>query len=234
VTAWPARRLGLTAGVLSAALAGLIGWVVVHHRRPLSWDLALHFAALAHRTHSLTTVALTVTGSAEKVAYGVAAVGGLLGLRPRPWWLGALSGVAALGVGQLLRIGLAEWIRRPRPPAADWAAPAGGFALPSGHTTAATLAAGLLCWGLARTHSRAWRTLGVTAAVCWAVAVGATRIYLGVHWPTDVVGGWLLGTLLTVLAAAALLPLATSASGRARSASLRVQRPEQKQEGGQL
>jgi undecaprenyl-diphosphatase len=234
VTAGPARRLGVSAGVLGAALAGLIGWVAVHHRRPLSWDLALHSAALAHRTSVLTAVALAVTGSAEKLAYVVAAVGGLLALRPRPWWLGALSGAAVLGLGQLLRIGVADWIRRPRPPSADWAAPAGGFALPSGHTTAATLAAGLLCWGLARTRSRGWRALGIVAAVCWAVAVGGTRVYLGVHWPTDVVGGWLLGTLLTVLAAAALLPLATGARGRAGSGAPRAQRPHQEREGGQL
>jgi PAP2 superfamily len=58
--------------------------------------------------------------------------------------------------------------------------------------------------GLARTLRGAWRATGITVAACWAVAVGLTRVYLGVHWPTDVLGGWLFGTLLTVLAAAAL------------------------------
>jgi membrane-associated phospholipid phosphatase len=85
-----------------------------------------------------------VTGTAEGLAYVVAAVGGLLALRRRPWWLGGLVGVAVLGLGQLLRLGVATWIGRARPPATDWAAPAGGYALPSGHTTTATLAAGLL------------------------------------------------------------------------------------------
>jgi membrane-associated phospholipid phosphatase len=234
VTDAPGRRLAVVASALGAALAALIGWVEIHRRRPLSWDVALHAAALHHRTPSLTAVALAVTTSAEGMAYAVAAVGGFLALRPRPWWLGALAGAAVLAVGQLLRLGIASWVGRARPPTADWAAPAGGYALPSGHTTTATLAAGLLCLGLARTKSGVWRATGITVAVCWAVTVGATRVYLGVHWPTDVLGGWLLGTLLTVLAAAALLRAAGPAAMPARSAPLGPQRPEQQPEGGQL
>jgi membrane-associated phospholipid phosphatase len=130
----------------------------------------------------------------------------------------------------LLRLGLATWIGRSRPPAADWVAPAGGYALPSGHTTTAALGAGLLCLGLARALSGAWRVAGITVAVCWAVTVGLTRVYLGVDWPTDVLGGWLLGTLFTVLAA--LLLLGAAAPGR--SGLLRAQRLQQQHEGGQL
>jgi undecaprenyl-diphosphatase len=197
-------------------------------------DLALHAAALHHRSPAVTAAALAVTGTAEGTAYLVAAVGGWLALRPRPWWLGALAGAALLGVGQLLRLGLATWIGRPRPPAADWAAPAGGYALPSGHTTTATLAAGLLCLGLARTLRGGWRGVAVAVAVCWAVAVGATRVYLGVHWPTDVLGGWLFGALLIVLATAALARGAGPAPGRPRSGPPGAQRPKQQRQRGQL
>jgi undecaprenyl-diphosphatase len=234
VTEAPGRRLGAAACIAGAALAALIGWVAVHDRRPLALDLTLHAAALAHRAPALTSAALVVTTSGEGLAYAVAAAGGLLALRPRPWWLGVVTGVAALGLGQLLRLGLAAWIGRARPPAADWAAPAGGYALPSGHTTTATLAAGLLCLGLARCLRGASRAIGIAVAVCWALAVGLTRVYLGVHWPTDVLGGWLFGTLLTVLAAAALLHAAGSPAGRRRSGPLGAQRPEQQHEAGQL
>jgi undecaprenyl-diphosphatase len=187
----------------------LISWVVGHHGRPLSWDLALHAAALHHRSPSLTTVAIVLTTTAEACAYVLAAIGGLLALRPRPWWMGAVAGAALLGAGQLIRIGLATGIGRARPPSSDWTWQAGGPALPSGHTTTATLGAGLLCLGVARCLRGARRIACLALAVAWAGAVGATRIYLGVHWPTDVLGGWLLGALLTVLAGQ-LLTLATA------------------------
>ena len=199
------RRLAVAGCALAAAFAGLVAWVMVHPAHTPALDLTLHAAAVRHRTPSGVTVARAITNSAEGFAFAVAALGGVLALRPRQWWLAAAVGAAALGLGQLVRLGLSVAIARPRPPAADWATAAGGYALPSGHTTTATLAAGLLCIGLARSLREPWRIVGMGIAACWAIAVGSTRVYLGVHWPTDVLGGWMLGALLSVLAAALLL-----------------------------
>ena len=60
---------------------------------------------------------------------------------------------------------------------------------------------GLLLWLLHRYGAGRvlWRT-AVAVAVVSVVGVGLTRIWLGVHWPTDVVGGWLFGALLVALA----------------------------------
>jgi undecaprenyl-diphosphatase len=226
------RTLVLIGGPLLGALAVLIGWVLAHHGRPLDWDLTLHAAAHGHRTRGLTTAAVLVTTSAQPLAYPLAAVGGLLALRPRQWWLGALVGAAILGAGQLVRLGLLVAIGRSRPPVADWASSASGFALPSGHTTTATLGAGLLCLGLAQVLRGSRRVTAVVLAVAWAVAVGATRVYLGVHWPSDVLAGWLLGALLTVLAAGILTAAGTlrppagagHASAQRRSGALAAQR----------
>lgn len=103
----------------------------------------------------------------------------------------ALLAVIVLLVGQSVRTGLMTVLHRSRPPAADWAAHASGHAFPSGHTSSSAIAAGLLTWGLLRfLPGRRGR---VPAGAWWlvALAVGCTRVYLGVHWPTDVLGGWL-------------------------------------------
>jgi len=198
------RRPAAWATVLALLFTGLLVWVALTHGRPLSWDRTLHAAALQHRAPPLTAAAKPVSVGVEVVAYTVSAVGGALLLRSWSWWRGALIGVGALIVGQVLRVGLAALIARDRPPRADWAATAAGYSFPSGHTVSATLAAGLLCLGLLRTIRSAWRIAGIAVALCWAILDGASRVYQGVHWPSDVLAGWLFGSALILLVAAVL------------------------------
>jgi membrane-associated phospholipid phosphatase len=76
-----------------------------------------------------------------------------------------------------------------------------GNGFPSGHTanaTAAALTALLLLWPRV---GRAGRAAGLVAAVAFALFVGVTRIALLVHWPSDVLGGWLLGLAVVPLTA---------------------------------
>jgi membrane-associated phospholipid phosphatase len=198
------RHSGLWASVLALLFTGLLVWVALNHGRPLGWDRTLHAAALQHRTPWLIAAAKPVSVGIEVVAYTVSAVGGVLLLRSRSWWRGALVGVGILIVGQVLRVGLAALIARARPPRADWAATAAGFSFPSGHTVSATLAAGLLCLGLLRTVHSAWRVAGFAVALCWAILDGVSRVYQGVHWPSDVLAGWLFGSALILLVDAVL------------------------------
>jgi membrane-associated phospholipid phosphatase len=198
------RRAAVCATVLALLFTGLLVWVALSHGRPLSWDRALHAAVLQHRAQVLIAAAKPVSVGVEVVAYTLSAVGGVLLLWPRSWWRGALAGVGALIVGQVLRVGLAALIARNRPPRADWAATAAGYAFPSGHTVSATLAAGLICLGLLRTVHSAWRIAGIALAVSWAILDGASRVYQGVHWPSDVLGGWLFGSALILSVAAVL------------------------------
>jgi membrane-associated phospholipid phosphatase len=150
---------------------------------------------IEHRTDWLTPVMRTVTeaGSALVVVPLVLAVG-LLARRMRGSWrplaFHALIVIGATLTSTVIKVVVA----RPRPNAAALVH-ALGYAFPSGHSTtaaAAWLTAAVLVgtW----TPSTALRlTLG-TVAVVVVVLVGVSRIYLGVHAPTDVLAGWALGT----------------------------------------
>ncbi|MCD9879903.1 phosphatase PAP2 family protein [Streptomyces guryensis] len=116
------------------------------------------------------------------------------------WWTALwLAGTCALG--SLLQQALKAAVDRPRP---VWSGPVDSAryaAFPSGHAMTATVVCGLLLWLLHRHRpGRAlWRTAVAVAAVS-VLGVGLTRVWLGVHWPSDVVGGWLLGAMLVALA----------------------------------
>lgn len=199
----PATGLLLALAAVCAALfAAAATTVAVRHGAPIAPELAALHWALAHRNEPLRSSAGAVTATGTGlIPYLMAVLAGLLAGRGALGRLRAvLCAVAVLAVGQAIRYGVMELLARPRPPVADWAGHASDYAFPSGHATTSALAAGILAWGIARhtrpAVARAWCVvLGV-----WAVAVGLTRVYLGVHWLGDVLAGWLLAAAVLALA----------------------------------
>ncbi|MFD5271860.1 phosphatase PAP2 family protein [Streptomyces sp. NPDC058335] len=123
--------------------------------------------------------------------------------RRAAWWTAAWL-VTVSAVGTVLQQGLKAALGRERPVWTDPVDSAHYAAYPSGHALTATVVLGLLLWLLHRHGAGAalWRT-AVAVAVVSVVGVGLTRVWLGVHWPTDVLGGWLMGAMLVSLAIAA-------------------------------
>ncbi|MGW3988836.1 phosphatase PAP2 family protein [Streptomyces sp. NPDC004830] len=107
----------------------------------------------------------------------------------------------AVAFGTLLQQGVKAAVDRPRPVWPDPVDSAHYAAFPSGHAMTATVVCGLLLWLLHRhgVTRAVWRT-ALAVAVVSVVGVGLTRIWLGVHWPSDVMGGWLLGATVVALA----------------------------------
>jgi undecaprenyl-diphosphatase len=200
--------------VLFAALfAALAGIVLTRHGTPYGLDTGPLHWSVAHRPHAMAVTARAVTAAGTgPYPYLAAAAGGFLagGRTARRGVPTALFAMVVLLAGQGVRTLLMVVLHRARPPVADWAAHASGHSFPSGHTASGAMAAGLLAWGLLR----AWPGTGgrIGAGLCGlaALAIGCTRVYLGVHWVTDVLGGWLFaGCWLAV----ALPPLTRYASG---------------------
>ncbi|MFQ5851625.1 MAG: bifunctional DedA family/phosphatase PAP2 family protein [Candidatus Binatia bacterium] len=109
----------------------------------------------------------------------------------RDWWnLFGLFLVA--GVGKILQIILKILFHRPRP--VPQLVEAYGYSFPSGHAFSAMIVYGFLVYMVWKfIESRAWRVILVSMSVLLIVLVGMSRIYLNVHWLTDVLGGYVAG-----------------------------------------
>ncbi|MFJ1797922.1 phosphatase PAP2 family protein [Streptomyces sp. NPDC088180] len=121
------------------------------------------------------------------------------GARPLALWVAATSLISTL-----LQQALKAAVGRERPQWPDPVDSAHYAAFPSGHAMTAVVTCGLFVW-LLRLHGAGPGARGavLAVAVVSAIGVAATRVYLGVHWLTDVVGGALLGVAVVALSAAA-------------------------------
>jgi undecaprenyl-diphosphatase len=106
----------------------------------------------------------------------------------------ALLVVAAVGGGMLLSSALKLGFERPRPDLVPHAARVYTASFPSGHAMLSAVTYLTLGALLARVQpSRRLKAFLIGLAVTLTILVGASRVYLGVHWPSDVLAGWCVG-----------------------------------------
>ena len=147
-------------------------------------ELRTAWPPLAGAATGLTTLGGTAA------TLGVASAASLLLLLRRAPARALLIALPVL-VERSLADGLKEWTGRPRPSFELDCLPH-SLAFPSGH--AANSMTALLITALIAAPPHLRRTAAI-AAVTLSVVVGLTRVILGVHWPSDVIGGWALGLL---------------------------------------
>ncbi|MER8182328.1 phosphatase PAP2 family protein [Kitasatospora sp. NPDC094015] len=197
-SARPSRTAVLAAAVPLLLFGLLTALLARHGWGPTAAERSLHAWAVSHRPAAAVRAADLLTDlGAGAVPYLAAGLAGVLAVRhplsPHRRAARLLGPIAVLALGQLLRHGLMQAFARPRPPAADWvAASPSGYAYPSGHAFTAAVAAGLLGWAVTRSVRRRLAAPLLALLAATAMAIGLTRIYLGVHWPLDVLAGWLL------------------------------------------
>lgn len=162
----------------------------------------------AHRDPAFTVAMIVITDVGSTFVMACAATGVTAWCAwKRRWWAAATVATTALGAGLLVKVGKAA-VGRARPPRAGQLVVETNQSFPSGHALVSVAVLGVLAavavYSQRRWAPRVWTTAGVVFAVG---LIGFTRLYLGVHWPTDILAGWLIATswlTLCLLAAATL------------------------------
>jgi membrane-associated phospholipid phosphatase len=181
--------------VLSAAGFGFLLWGVLANSGLTLADPGITTFVAGHRLAWLTPVMelLTWLGSSFFIVPFGVLVGGYLWRRRRSWRPLVMMAVAFLGAAGLYDI-VKPAVGRARPAAAlQVGGPDIGNAFPSGHATQTISFYGMLAVVLIISYAPRLRWPFVIGAALVALVVGASRLYLGVHWLTDVLGGYALG-----------------------------------------
>lgn len=105
----------------------------------------------------------------------------------KKWYKAIIIG-AGLGGAEVLNLILKALFARPRPELWERLIVEQSFSFPSGHAMASSALAFTVILILWRTK---WRIPGLIGMLSFMVYIGFTRLYLGVHYPTDIVAGWL-------------------------------------------
>lgn len=189
--------LGLTLGLgLGAALLSLYLFSVladeVMEQDTEQLDYAVLYVLRQAESPALNWAASFVSLlGAEILAVLMVVLLGILALQRR--W-GAAVGLLLTVVGaQLLNNVLKDWFQRTRPAPVEGLIPAQAFSFPSGHAMVAAafyLFVGYLAWRLLPGR---WRIICAALLVTVALLIGLSRLYLGVHYLTDVVAGYVAG-----------------------------------------
>ena len=208
---WPRRRLekheliwlggGLTITVLLYAFVALTGEVIEGDTRALDTAVLL---ALREADDPATPVGpqwleiamldLTALGGPTVIWLIVLSVVGFLCLQAR--YRTAIVVAVAAGSGELMNHLLKALFERPRPSVVPHLRDVTTASFPSGHAMESAivyLTLGVMLMRVAERRITKLYCLGVAVLVTFLV--GASRVYLGVHYPSDVLGGWILGFL---------------------------------------
>jgi membrane-associated phospholipid phosphatase len=188
---------GLLVAALCTALAYLAYWTAVHYP---AFDHSISHAIRRLHSRYLAPVmyAATKLGNWE-VKFAFVLLGALLMLRIRHFLEAGVIVVSALG-GELIVGGLKALLHRPRPPAPYMVSFIPSYGFPSDHAFSAVAVYGLILYYM-HEATEEWAPKAVTEVVGFILIalIGFSRLYLGVHWTTDVLGGYALGTAWAVL-----------------------------------
>ena len=190
-------HLLIGAGIAAAGIAVLLMLGLVVDRVPFGFDTQIILGLRRWGGPEwLRPAAINVTalGSGTVLTIIVVMVAGLLAVE-RLWLTAGATIAASLTGGWAVDLIKLE-VARPRPDIVPHLVEVSHMSFPSGHAASSAVVY-LTIAGLASqvTPNRVARRYMLVAAIVLVGAIGCSRVYLGVHWPSDVLAGWSFGTL---------------------------------------
>jgi membrane-associated phospholipid phosphatase len=187
--------IGLALSALCLWLFAKLADSVIENESLVQFDLAL--ANFLHANAQPGTINLLrfITDYGPRGMWGLGILVALFWAWRRAW-LEMVVWIAAFGGGELLNLGLKAWFARPRPTFTDPIIVANFFSFPSGHAMMSIIGYGMLTYfALLRVQSRWVRFAVVLVATILIILIGYSRLYLGVHFFSDVAAGFAAGGL---------------------------------------
>ena len=209
----------LVAGA-SVAIAGTYAFARfaghVSSGRTQAFDEAVLRWIGAHRPESLEPVMLEITFlGTGTVLIMLVAVSALFLWLSRHRYSAALLVIATLG-SILLNNLLKQGFGRPRPQVFEWGSHALSSSFPSGHAMSAAAVYGTVAYLAARLQKKHWhRVITMLVSIVVILLIAATRLYLGVHYPSDVFAGIIIGLAWAAFCMATLEAIQVYARRRA-------------------
>jgi undecaprenyl-diphosphatase len=172
----------------------------VAEKSTTAFDEGVRAWMIAHRTPVLYKIAYFITWAGSPLVMVLLAVVAGIWFYRRHGHRKAGIFVAAPAIGGLLSGSVKQFYGRQRPP--------GGillnertYSFPSGHSLTSAAVMVTLCYVMARERIISW-PFAIAIGALVPLVVGLSRLYLDVHWTTDVVGGWTAGLFIACLSAA--------------------------------
>ena len=186
----------LAAGLVAlAAFAGITRWVIEGNSTGFDRSVSLWAHGFDDPTLDILMRAITFLGAGPAVV-GFVVVGAALAL----WRNGRVPAgvlVAVAVVAEILNVSLKHLFQRARPDLFSKIALPTSYSFPSGHALVSAAVYGMAAIVVARLYPRLRAPLYL-GALLLVFLIGLSRVYLGVHWPTDVLGGFALGGFVLV------------------------------------
>lgn len=195
-----AKTIMIATAVILLAAAGYITYEVaaVYETLPLPLDKAVQNFFFSLRGPVQDVIISSITHLSDTVTIIAFCI--VLLILPNRKTYGLPVSLACLG-GVAIYKPLKHFVLRARPDASLHLVTQGGYSFPSGHSVTSIVFYGLMLY-LIQKHCKNEKLKTVLSWICGILAavIGPSRIYVGVHWPTDVLAGWCLGGGILIIA----------------------------------